>query len=43
MAAKERIGRTAMTLEISRIQGTSPPPLHLGNDLVLVYVERQAP
>ena len=43
MAAKERIGRTAMTLEISGIQGTSPPPLHLGHDLVSVCVERQAP
>lgn len=39
MAAKERIGRTAMTLEISGIQGTSPPPLHLGNDLMPVCVK----
>ena len=43
MAAKERIGRTTMTLEISGIQGTSPPPLYLGNDLMPVCVERHAP
>lgn len=43
MAAKERIGRTTMTLEISGIQGTSPPPLYLGNDLMPVCVECQAP